>query len=203
MAWHRVSLKPNGKTTLQVLTQGHYNRAMEFKWSIAFEWQHHIALFILPSCVTWWWSLWDWEVVTRVMYWSYSRERAGFGSSFYQCMKTFSPAWCLIHSSLTLSKDTCGDCCFLTATGLWTHNPQYTATWHHQASKNELQHRSLAGWPPISQIQTMWDVCMDGSVHLPVTRNSRTWEWQGCIQPHSREFGVKMSCKSDKWLILL
>lgn len=74
MAWHRVSLKPNGKTTQQVLTQGHYNRAMEFKWSIAFEWQHHIASFILPSCVTRRWSLWDWDVVSGVMCWRYSRE---------------------------------------------------------------------------------------------------------------------------------
>lgn len=52
----------------------------------------------------------------------------------------------------SLSQDSCGGCCFLAATGSWTHNPQYTATWHHQASKNELQHRSLTGWPPISQI---------------------------------------------------
>lgn len=79
-------------------------------------------------------------------------------------------------------------CGFLVSTGSWSHKPQYTATWHHQASKTELQHRSLPGWPPISQRQTMWDVCLDGSVYLPASGNSRTWLQQGYIQPHRGVF---------------
>lgn len=80
----RFPLKPNGKTALQVLTQGHYNRAMEFKWSIAFEWQHHIAPFIPPSCVTWRWSLWDFSAE---MWWRYSRgseQESGFPQSVHK-----------------------------------------------------------------------------------------------------------------------
>ena len=101
-------LKPNGKTTLQVLTQGHYNRAMEFKWSIAFEWQHHIAPFIPPSSVTRRWSLRDWDVVSGVM--CYSRQRARFGSFKFSLKKT---QW----SARPANCQRADGCCFLAATG--------------------------------------------------------------------------------------
>lgn len=87
--------------------------------------------------------------------WSYSRESARLCSfKFSQSVRenSLQRTCCLIYLSVTLSQNSCGDCRFLAATGSWTNNPQCTATWHHQASKNELQHRSLAGWPPISQI---------------------------------------------------
>lgn len=51
----------------------------------------------------------------------------------------------------------------------------------------------------------MWDMCLDGSVYLPVrpgtqghgSRCGRDWPKSGAF------WGEKMSCKSDKWLTFL
>lgn len=96
------------------------------------------------------------------------------------------------------SSNSCGDGCLLAATGLWSHNTKHTAAWHHQAHKNELEHRSSPGWPPISHMQTVWDMCLDGGVYLPVTGNSRTRQQPSSIHPLTVEWsGVRMSCKND------
>lgn len=88
-------------------------------------------------------------------------------------------------------------CCLSAATGSWSGNTPCTATWHHQASKIELEHWSLAGWPPVSQIQTMWDM-FAWEAYIYLSPRSQGHGSSVTVSPRVGCFEMKMSCKSDK-----